>query len=156
MSFDPAFLFYRDNGPVDRDVPLDDDWWKALAGEARDELARRRASYPGRVTKGRMTRAEADRELRVWGSVLRSIEGGDYVTPVASWTEQAHALRREIALRRKFYPQWIAAGRLDADAAARGLFLVEQWHDILWHCGLPEAIATRAGTAARAAERTAA
>ncbi|GAA4216955.1 hypothetical protein GCM10022253_14430 [Sphingomonas endophytica] len=109
-----------------------DDFWIALRGELVAELGRRRAAYALLVAKGRLERPVADRELRVWRSIARSvgaIEGmGD-----ASWSEMIHSLRREIALRRKFYPAQIADRRLSADEAARRLELIELWHDLLWH-----------------------
>jgi hypothetical protein len=157
VSFDPGFLFFRDGGASARDMNLSDEWLAALKAELRAELADRNRLYPSRVAKGRMTRAEADKETRVWRGVLQAVDPfadrpGD--RPEATWTEQVHALRREIALRRHFYPQWILTGRIHADAAERKLLLLEQWHDLLWYqIGLPEAVAARADTAARAATR---
>lgn len=160
MSFDPTFRFYGDDGPARRDDAVDDAFWAALKREVIEELGNRQRLYPGRVAKGRMKNAEADKQLRVWRGVAQEFDrallppGG---VGEATWTEQVHALRREISLRRHFYPQWVLAGRLDGAEADRKLRLLEQWHDILWHgSSLPEAAAARAATRYRAKERHAA
>lgn len=156
MTFDPAFRFFADGHPADRAMDPSDEWATSLKAELRDELDKRQSIYPGRVNKGRMTRAEADKELRVWRGVMQSVDPAAMPdTGVeATWTEQVHGLRREIGLRRHFYPQWIMAGRIDAGEAERKLLLLEQWHDRLWHgVGTAEANATRVATALRSADR---
>lgn len=150
VSFDSAFRFFTAGAPVVDFPPALD---AALRAELRDELASRRRLYPDRIAKGRMTRAEADKELRVWEWLV-----DDYCCapgpPRATWNEQLHALRREVGLRRHFYPRWILAGRIDAGEADRKLALLEQWHDMLWHSPTnPDAIAARADVARRLAER---
>lgn len=160
MSFDPNFRFFGDGGPADRVTDMSDEWTCALKTELRAELIDRQRLYPGRVAKGRMKPVEADKELRVWRGILQSVDPAQRRPDAgceASWTEQVHGLRREIGLRRHFYPQWILAGRVDAAEADRKLQLLEQWHDLLWHViGTAEARTARAATAARAKERLAA
>ncbi|WP_341209832.1 hypothetical protein [uncultured Sphingomonas sp.] len=131
MSFDARFAFYSDNRRVLSTLPADD-FWIALRAELIAELERRRTAYPSLVAKGRLERPVADRELRVWRSIAQSISAIEGVGD-ASWSEMVHSLRREIALRRKFYPAQIADRRLSADEAARRLELIETWHDLLWH-----------------------
>ena len=145
MTFDPHFRFYSD-GHAPTGAAPDDAFWPALRRELGEEMERRRASYPKLVSKGRMNRDTADRELRVWRAIAASVAAipATGVAP-ATWSEMVHALRREIALRRKFYPQWILDRAIDADDAERKLSLVEAWHDYLWHdCGGAEGAAARA------------
>lgn len=157
MSFDPAFHFFTDGQPADRPMDLSDEWWSAMKIELRVELADRQRLYPARVVKGRMTRVEADKELRVWRGILQAFDvraDRPAAGPEATWTEQAHGLRREIGLRRRYYPQWVLAGRVEGAEADRKLLLLEQWHDLLWHqCSRPEAVAARADVARRLSER---
>jgi hypothetical protein len=143
VTFDPNFRFYRDNRAADRAPPVE--FWDAMRVEVGDELARRRSTYPGLIAKGRMSRADADRELRVWQAIAEDWRAAPRSAgyPIATWTEMVHALRREIALRRKFYPQWVEARRLDVDEAERKLMLVERWHDLLWHGRGADAAAAR-------------
>lgn len=151
MTFSPDFDFYRDGRPVDAPVP--DDFWAAMRREAADELAYRTDHYPAMVKKARMKPAVATHELRVWRAIAEDWGAAPRSPgfPIATWTEMVHSLRREIALRRKFYPARVAERRLDAVAAERKLLLVETWHDLLWHARCAEARAARAATAAAAA-----
>ena len=147
MTFAPDFAFYRDDRPLDASPP--DGFWSAMKQEAHDTYVQRTLTYPGLVTKGRMARADADRELRVaraiaedWNAIPASPG-----FPIATWSEMVHALRREISLRRKFWPPRVNAGQMDGAEAERRLLLVEQWHDLLWHSGCSDAVAARAATA---------
>lgn len=159
MTFSPTFLFYRDDRALDVTPP--DDFWPALKVEMGRLLADRLATYPDRVAKGRMPRAEADRELRVARAIAedqRAVNRTDG-WPRATWSEMIHCLRREITLRRQRWPLAVTAGRMDPDEAERRLQLIEGWHDLLWHTsGLPEARAARAALdiARKAAEHRAA
>lgn len=144
MTFDPHFRFYADGRALSA-APPPDAFWPALRIELVDELKRRRDSYPRLVTKGRMDRATADRELRVWRAIAASVSAIDAGGATATWSDMVHCLRREIALRRKMYPLWVEERGLSADEAARKLELVEAWHDYLWHdCGGAEGAAARA------------
>lgn len=131
MSFDGRFRFYSDDRPMLADLPADE-FWPALRAELAAELDRRRGAYPALVSKGRMERPAAERELRVWRAIAQSV-GAVEGRCDASWADMVHSLRREIALRRKFYPAQIADRRLSADEAAHRLNLIETWHDLLWH-----------------------
>lgn len=142
MTFDPTFVFYRD----DREVAA----WETLAdmhAEAVAELADRRDVYPGLVAKGRMARDDADRELRVMGAIAGALDvlNGRVGADAASWTERVTCLRRAILLRRECYPTLVLQGRLDADDATRKLRMMESIHDMTWHGDwTPEAVAGRA------------
>lgn len=145
MTFDPHFAFYRDDRPLDA-IP-GDDFYAAMKVEVRQLLEGRASSYPDRVAKGRMPRAEADRELRVTRAIAEDWRAVDLSPgfPLATWSEMIHALRREITLRRQRWPQAVEAHRMTAEDANRRILLLETWHDVLWHSsGLPEAREARA------------
>jgi hypothetical protein len=94
-----------------------------VAAELQREAQQRRDFYPGRVAKGNMLQAEADRQLALaaaWREDLERIRAC-WSTPGASpaapahgfsWRDRRAALLREIGLREKHYPEWIAGGRL--------------------------------------------
>lgn len=146
MTFAADFAFYRDGRAIGGCPP--DDFWPAMKQEALDMLNQRLLTYPGMVTKSRMSRADADRELRVARAIAEDWQAAPWSPgfPIATWAEMVHCLRREIALRRKFWPQRVAAGHLDADEAERRQLLLERWHDLLWHSGRADAVAARAAT----------
>lgn len=148
MSFDPHFRFYRED-PQDRAGGLAT--FAELAAEFVEELADRRRLYPSLVAKGRMTEDAAKREIRTIAALLWlhtfPVDSRPAERPEATWTDMIHTLRREIALRRKFYPDWIVAGRIVAATAWRKLELLENIHENLWFgCGHAEAIAARGAT----------
>lgn len=148
MTFSPAFSFYRDDRALDQAPAVD--FWPAMKQEARDMLGQRLVTYPGLVAKARMDRADCDRELRVARAIAEDWQAAHYSPgfPIATWSEMIHCLRREITLRRKFWPQRVEAGQLDAAEVDRRILLLEQWHDLLWHSGCAEAVAARAATTA--------
>lgn len=92
-------------------ITLDD-----CRAELQRERAYRERTYPERIAQGRMTRAEADYQLAILAAIaddaLRMT--GAYAPPQHdySWLERRAALSREIDLRDRFYPEWIASGRL--------------------------------------------
>ena len=63
MTFAHDFAFYRGDRHPGGWVP--DEFWPAFRIESRLVYEQRRDTYPDRVTKGRMMRVDADRELRV-------------------------------------------------------------------------------------------
>lgn len=155
MTFAHDFAFYRDDRPLGALQP--DSFWSAMKAEAAHLHAGRLTTYPDRVAKGRMSRVDADRELRIaraiaedWGALEHSPG-----FPIATWTEIIHGLRREITMRRQRWPQLVGAKRIPADEAERRLLTLEIAHDVLWHSpNLPEARAARdALQAHREAER---
>lgn len=155
MTFAPDFAFYRDDRELDASPA--DSFWDAMKAEAHATFTERQSAYPSMVAKGRMSRADADRELRVaraiaedWGALPHSAG-----FPIASWAEIVHALRREITRRRKFYPERVAAKRMDPADAERRVMLLEIWHDLVWHSSHPDAVAARAAVPAPPLKRAA-
>ena len=149
MTFAHDFTFYRDDRRPGGSPP--DAFWAAMKAEAAQIHAQRLSTFPDRVAKGRMARADADRELRIaraiaedWGALEHSPG-----FPIATWSEIIHGLRREITMRRQRWPQLVEAKRLTAEDADRRLLTLEICHDVLWHSpSLPEARAARAALAA--------
>lgn len=152
MTFDPAFIFYRDDREVLALETLGD-----MATEAEAELAVRLRLYPGMIQKGRLARGDADRELRVMGAIADDLTGklaraGAPPRGTATWTERIHCLRREILIRRADYPSYVARGIVDQATADRRLRLLESIHDMMWHMTWSDdAIAARAAAERRAA-----
>jgi len=151
-TFDFAFIFYRD----DRDV-LALETLGDMAAEAEAELQIRIRLYPGMIQKGRLSRADADRELRVMGAIADDLTGtlaraGAPPRGTASWTERIQCLRREILIRRADYPAYVERGLVDQATADLRLRLLESIHDMTWHMTWSDdAIAARAATERRAA-----
>lgn len=143
MTFDPAFVFYRDDREVEALETLDD-----MAAEAEAELALRQQRYPDRVRKGRMAPDDADREIRIMAALADQLSRrrGDR-RGTATWSEIIQCLRREILDRRDRYPQLVGAGRVDEAEANRKLRLIESIHDMEWNMTWhDEAKAARAAT----------
>ena len=151
-SFDPTFIFYRDDREVLALETLGD-----MAAEAEAELAIRIRLYPGMIQKGRLARVDADRELRVMGAIADDLTGklaraGAEPRGTATWTERIDCLRREILNRRANYPRYVEAGHVDQDTADRRLRVLESIHDMTWHMTWStDAIAAREATERRAA-----
>lgn len=104
---------------------------QAVEAELARELEQRRKVYPGRVAKGNMTPAEADAEIAIavaWTQDAWRIKQAwfiDHAPPAPAthgltWNVRRNALLRELELRDRLYPQWIASGRLlDRHAAGQ-------------------------------------
>ena len=145
MTFDPTFAFYRDVRHLNLDPP--EEFWTEIRDETRRTFEDRRASYPSRVAKGRISRQEADHELRVarslaegWLGIPRSPNA-----PLATTVEELHALRREITLRRQRWPRLVELRRMTAEEMDRRILLLEICHDVMWHgSSVPEVQAARA------------
>lgn len=110
--------------------------WAALEAELARELQQRRALYPKRVETGRMLQAEASGETAIamaWAEDLARMRArwlspaprGAFPFPHPShpitWAARRRSLLRELGMRQRFYPEWIAAGRLLADQATHQL-----------------------------------
>lgn len=109
--------------------------WSIGAGELRqvvdDEIAQRRASYPGYVRRGQMTQAEADRHLVLIGAVAADLRGA---TPDdgPAWADKVGELRREIMLRRRLYPRRVADRRTTEEQARAQMEAMEGVHWQFW------------------------
>ena len=118
--------------------------YAAIRAELQRELAARGRLYPKRVESGRLTPADAARECDLIAAMLADVttmasyHAADAqnvtwrVTPRLSahpegiqrdhtWEQRRMALHRELDLRRRIYPQWIAEGRLTQPDATRQL-----------------------------------
>ncbi|WEK43615.1 MAG: hypothetical protein P0Y64_01935 [Candidatus Sphingomonas colombiensis] len=133
MTFDPKFIFYRDDRALDLDPP--EEFWSEIGPELRRLYESRLESFPDRVAKGRMARAEADRELRLarglaegWRALPRSPDA-----PLTTLVEDVHALRREITFRRQRWPRLVELRRITGEELDRRILLLELCHDIIWH-----------------------
>lgn len=110
--------------------------WRVLGAEIDREITARLNTYPGRVETGRMTQAEMDWQMqlaRAWREdvdryelAYRPLSEGRPITPPReirakhelNWRVRRSALLRELEQRQRFYPDWIAKGRLTEAAAA--------------------------------------
>lgn len=101
-----------------------------VAAELAREHRQRAEFYPGRVAKGNMLQRDADHELAIAAAWLDDVSRmaaawGNGHPPEPSrfaftWHDRRAALQRELELRARFYPEWIAKGRLaETDAAHR-------------------------------------
>lgn len=103
------------------------------ATEVERELSFRRRTYPDRINSGRMKRADADYQLAIFAAiaadVLRMAHAGPSPMPAAAhtftWAERRKALERELDYRDRFYPEWIAGGRLTQARADRQRFALQ-------------------------------
>jgi hypothetical protein len=117
-----------------------------MLAELDRELDARRRTYPGRIAKGGMTPAEAEREIAVMADLREDLAAvlawrlagpnGCLPLPRANarfgHEDKLHVLRREIHMRRTFYPQWVGKGRLSANAARAQLHRLEAVQARYW------------------------
>lgn len=114
--------------------------YAAITAEAERELASRRRTYPDRVGSGRMTQADADYQIDIMAAIVGDTRRMSSHYPAHqgkvetaghafSWADRRKALERELDLRDRFYPQWIASGRLQKDVAERQIAAMKA---ILW------------------------
>ena len=127
MTLAPDFLCISALSADPAEVPH-----QARRAEIERELHRRRDYYPDQVRKGRMTTDEADREIDCLRAVLADLDGDLTAGATFPWEAKIHCLRREIGLRRKFYPEWIVKGRVDRAQAKLQLERIEAVHFAYW------------------------
>ncbi|MCJ8158820.1 hypothetical protein [Sphingomonas sp. LaA6.9] len=96
-----------------------------------EELANRRAAYPGFVRRRSMSQEEADRHLQLLEACAEDLRG-NHRFDGPSWHEKVAELRREIMLRRRLYPKRIADRRLAEDLARRQIEGLEAAHWQFW------------------------
>ncbi len=110
-----------------------------LVAELERELADRRRFYPGMVDKGRMLKADADYQLAIFAEILADLAVAFgpppwiLAAPRFAWGEKVKALWRELELRRRFYPDRIAKGRMTQDQAHQQFARLEAVHTLYWH-----------------------
>src|SRR5690606_34803947 len=92
---------------------------RAMKAELERELADRRRFYPGMIEKGRLDPQEADRRIALFADMLADHPRAFHPDlhqrrelPLAdrrfSWRDKIAELRRELALRERFYPDRVA------------------------------------------------
>ncbi len=130
---------------------------RLIVGEIEREMHHRRSAYPRHVAKGQKSPEEAEHEIDLMAAIhadlatlllldrwylSRSVDhareldeaqrrAADRIAP-CGWSALVACLRREIDLRRRYYPRWIAAGSLQADDARRQLERIEAAHFLYW------------------------
>jgi hypothetical protein len=116
--------------------------YAAITAEAERELASRRRTYPDRVQKCRMTQAEADYQIAIMAAIAADTRRMGHIGPsemaavthTFSWLDRRKALERELDMRDRLYPGWIANARMTQANAARQMSAMKA---ILWRydCG---------------------
>ncbi|MBT0666996.1 hypothetical protein HT136_01270 [Novosphingobium profundi] len=114
--------------------------WSDLRTEILREIATRKVNLFALVTKGRITREEADYEQDVMNAILEDAErfrkalapvdqGKPMINPLRveraegssqhdyTWHQRRAALTRELEYRQRLYPEMIRKGRLTQDQA---------------------------------------
>ncbi|MCW2383341.1 hypothetical protein M2338_002906 [Sphingobium sp. B2D3B] len=148
MSFDLFFRCMSDESAHPLTVPK-----AAIVEELARELNMRRQHYPDRIASGKTTREDANREIGIMAALHADLAVDLLLTPgnedaavkakreaderlaPFSWAELVSCLRREIAMRRKFYPRMLAAGdRSPAELRAQ-LERLEAAHFLYWALG---------------------
>ena len=132
--------------------------YASMTAEAERELASRRRLYPDRVAHGRMKPEEAEYQIDIMAAiaadtVCMGIFGLAVPMPCLhrfSWTDRRRAIERELDMRDRFYPQWIASLRMTQANADRQMAAMKA---ILWRydCGFDWIGAPLTGTERRSA-----
>lgn len=133
--------------PLDFDFPLMSDIstrppfdveHDELAAELEAELADRRAFYGRQVAKGKMLQADADRHIDLLAAIRDDLSfaraDGRWLGARHGWDAKVRELRRELAIRRSYWPRRIAAPAdpLDQATAARRMECLEAVHFKYW------------------------
>lgn len=129
-----------------------------LTAELRRTLAAIVAAAPGRIAKGQLSRADADRQIVLWGALVADLEAQDAwlaerargIAPRQTllaaldeisgcyhvgWQDKVAGLRHEIEARRRGYEAAIAKGQLTAETGRQQLERLEAVHDLYWRHG---------------------
>lgn len=146
LALDPHFPCVSSGSTAPEQLPR-----AALVDELRRELRHRHIAYEKRVAKGRMSQMDADDEIECMAAMLADFEC-DLLEPFSQAQREAAAraapmlqpfgwhgavacLRREILLRRRYYPEWIRKGTLPAIDARHQLERLEAVHVHYWLYG---------------------
>ena len=111
--------------------------YAGMTAEAERELASRRRLYPDRVATGRMKREEAQFQTDIMAAIAADtvrmgIFGSTDPMPCLhrfSWTDRRRAIERELDMRDRFYPVWVASLRMTQANADRQMAAMKA---ILW------------------------
>ena len=125
--------------------------YAAIRAELQREADARARLYPKRVESGRLTQADAERERALIAAMLADVTRmASYAPPDATgitwrldpgaehdftWKQRRFALHRELDMRARLYPQWIAEGRLaqpDANRRTAALECLLELYDEGW------------------------
>jgi hypothetical protein len=92
--------------------------------EVRRECALRERVYANWVLEGRMTVVDSATRIRRLGAVRNTLEALEAMRrpaerPAATLAEQIGEVKRELGMRRRVYPRYVAAGKADAQEAER-------------------------------------
>jgi len=148
MSFD---LFFPCMSPESADplaVPK-----QLIVEELARELHMRRQHYPDRVAKGKMTREDASHQISMMTAIHADFavdlllapgqedkaanarrQADERLVPF-KWRELVSCLRREISMRRKFYPRLLATGDRSPAELRTQLERIEAAHFYYWALG---------------------
>jgi hypothetical protein len=164
QDYSPGSRTLLDFDEADGDHPAFDapQGGRRLIEEIDRTIAEAARAAPGRIDRGTLTRAEADRTAAVLRAIAADLTverthvaacrahfaaGGDWLAlpdnplPVsaaapgeggASWEEKIHVLRRELHFRRTYDPERVKRGRMTAAAAREQLERLEAVHHKYW------------------------
>lgn len=111
--------------------------WSAIAAELAREIAARHETYPREIAKGNITQSQAETQIYTMQAIAADLrrfaaardQGVNPLTLDAghrfTWAQRRDAITRELALRRRHYPQWIAKGRLLSTTARQQVNALE-------------------------------
>jgi len=136
---------------------------RAMKAELERELGDRRRFYPGMIDKGLLDPRDADRRIALFADMLEDHGRAFHPDfqqrrelPLSNrrftWREKIAELRRELALRERFYPDRITKGRLTEDESRRRIAALQLVHDLYWkrcHCWEPDGELAREAHAER-------
>ncbi len=112
------------------------------AAELRREASLRVDRYPALVARGRLSEMDAQAEIAIMGAMAAELSwaamGSHGNSPINSysWQQKIHCLRREINIRRGYYPKAVTARRMTIEGARLHLSAIEAAHKWYWHDGL--------------------
>lgn len=146
MTLQPDFPCLSPDSADPDSIPL-----RLQVEELAHELHQRREYYPKRVAKGRMRPEEAEFQIDCMAAIHADLEAlnlygheddaanverrdrADAMILGFSWQQMVACLRREIGMRRKYYPDWIRGGALDPIVARHRLERIEAVHFSYWY-----------------------
>lgn len=116
---------------------------RAMKAELERELEERKRVYPGLVKKGRLKQEEADRRIALFEEIRADLAQAFHPDIMQrfdlarsdrkfAWREKIAELRRELALRERFYPDRISKGRLTEGLARQRIADMQLVHDLFW------------------------
>lgn len=181
-TLDPAFLCLSPASADPATISV-----RLRIEEVARELEQRRKGYPARMERGLLSTTDAERGLNAFAAILADLRAEEATNTwhaasagtaqeadawaalqlakanaapllaAFTWSQLVSALRREIAIRRKYYPQWVKAGTMNDSDARHRIERIEAVHFDWWRWGrhfMPDEISP-AGIASPGAARAA-